>query len=250
MMLDLQGRSAVVSGAGRGIGRAFAMQAAREGMRVHAWDLEVGDLAGLDTAIVPRCVDVRDANEVGLAAAGIEADGEDVALLFCNAGILRPGRSWEIGAEAWLDTLAVNVLGATNMLGAFMPMLCRQARRSHIVMTGSQAGFVARAGNAAYSASKHALWALAEALKLELDEAAAPIGVSLLAPGPVRTSLAEAAAGAPMHRLLQEIGITAQSVAEETFAAINDNRFWVFTHQDFKSDLRARVARLMAEEAP
>ncbi|WP_162806801.1 SDR family NAD(P)-dependent oxidoreductase [Sphingosinicella terrae] len=250
MKLDLEGRSAVVSGAGRGIGRALALHAARLGMRVHAWDVDVDGLMGLDSAIMPRRIDVSDADEVGRAAAGIQAGGEDVALLFCNAGILRPGRSWEIGAEAWRETLAVNVLGAANMIGALVPTLCRQARRSHIVITGSQAGFVARAGNAAYSGSKHALWALAEALKLELDEVAVPIGVSLLAPGPVRTTLAEAAAGAPMHQLLQEIGMPAHQVAEETFAAIRENRFWVFTHQDFKTDLQARVTRLIAEEAP
>jgi short-subunit dehydrogenase len=251
MTIQLAGRAAIISGAGRGIGRALAERALAEGMRVHGWDVDADALDTLDPAIATTQLDVGDADAVMRAAAHVREEGLGIALVCANAGMLRVGRSWEIDPADWARLMRVNVGGVANMLAAFIPAMIEQDAPAHVLLTGSQSAFVARPGNAAYSASKHAVWGLAEALKLELDEAGGQVGVSLLAPGPVRTSLADVpGAGGVFHDALQRIGISADAVADAAFAAIRARRFWVFTHQDFKPDLAARIARLIAEEPP
>lgn len=251
MAVELAGRAAVISGAGRGIGRALAQRAVTEGMKVHAWDRDSELLAGFGPDVSTAVVDVCDAEAVRVAAEAVRRHHPDIALLFANAGVLQAGRSWEIAPADWQRLFAVNVGGVANMLAAFVPGLLDQPAASHVVLTGSQSSFVARPGNAAYASSKHAIWCLAEALKLELDEAGSRIGVSLLAPGPVRTSLADGGgAMAPLHEALQRIGLAPDDVAELVFAAIREGRFWIFTHDGFKSELEARVARIVAEQPP
>lgn len=249
MTIKLEGRAAIITGAGRGIGRALAEKALDAGMIVHAWDRDPIDTTGLPDRFRPRMIDVRDAAAVADAAKAVFDDGVPVTIVCANAGILRAGRAWEVSPEDWRQVMEINILGVAAMITACVPRMIGQSERSHILLTASQSSFVARPGNTVYSSSKHAVWGIAESLRIELDEAKAPVGVSMLAPGPVRTDLVKGMGGA-FETALRDIGMPPENVATACFDAIAADRFWVITHDDFKPLMQQRIDRLMAGQNP
>ncbi|HEX6205387.1 MAG TPA: SDR family oxidoreductase [Solirubrobacterales bacterium] len=154
-------RTAVVTGAGSGLGRAIAIELAGRGYRVHVTDVDAGAAdrvaAELGGEARGSALDVR--NEVacrGLA----DSIGRTASLDLWvnNAGIFFPGPPWEQSAEARQLMLDVNATGLMNgTIAALGPM--RAAGRGHVVNVVSLAGLVAAPGEVAYSASKHAAMA-------------------------------------------------------------------------------------------
>ena len=233
--LDLKGRTAVVTGAGDGIGRALALKAAAEGMALALCDVDADRLAqtaamAQGAAVASAVLDVRDAPALQRFAA---ATPGSIALMFANAGLLRPGPVLSQPAAEIQLMLEVNVMGVVNALQAFLPRMTAQTQPSRAVITGSQASFVLFANNGAYCATKHALLALAESLAQEL--AATPVGVSLLAPGAVATAIhgeatsPNAAAAMP-----------AEAAAAIAFAGARRGDFLISTHADLATRLAVR----------
>ena len=176
-------RTAVVTGASSGIGAATALRLASDGWRVVAAARRLdrlGELAAGVPGIVPCFLDVTDPRSVeALADAAPEVD-----LLVANAGgafDLAPLAEADI--QTWARTYDVNVLGSVRTVQALLPAL--RASRGQVVLTGSTAGRWAYEGGGGYTASKHALVALRETLRLELAESG--VRVSEVAPGMVRT---------------------------------------------------------------
>jgi NAD(P)-dependent dehydrogenase (short-subunit alcohol dehydrogenase family) len=159
MVADM--RTAVVTGAGSGLGRAIAIELAGRGYRVHVTDVDAGAAdrvaAELGGEARGSALDVR--NEVacrGLA----DSIGRTASLDLWvnNAGVFFPGPPWEQSAEERQLMLDVNATGLMNgTIAALGPM--RAAGRGHIVNVVSLAGLVAAPGEVAYSASKHAAMA-------------------------------------------------------------------------------------------
>lgn len=154
-------RTAVVTGAGSGLGRAIAAELLDRGYRVHVTDVDAGaaDRVADELGEGARgsALDVRD--EVacrGLADSIGRTDSLD--LWVNNAGVFFSGPPWEQGAERRQTMLDVNVTGLMNgTVAALGPM--RAAGRGHVVNVVSLAGIVAAPGEVAYSASKHAAMA-------------------------------------------------------------------------------------------
>lgn len=154
-------RTAVVTGAGSGLGRAIAIELAGRGYRVHVTDVDAGAAdrvaAELGGEARGSALDVR--NEVacrGLA----DSIGRTASLDLWvnNAGVFFPGPPWEQSAEERQLMLDVNATGLMNgTIAALGPM--RAAGRGHVVNVVSLAGLVAAPGEVAYSASKHAAMA-------------------------------------------------------------------------------------------
>jgi len=154
-------RTAVVTGAGSGLGRAIAAELVQRGYRVHVTDVDAGAAdqvaAELGGEARGSALDVRDEAACRGLADSIGRTGS-LDLWVNNAGVFFPGPPWEQSAELRQTMLDVNVTGLMNgTIAALGPM--RATGRGHVVNVVSLAGLVAAPGEVAYSASKHAAMA-------------------------------------------------------------------------------------------
>jgi NAD(P)-dependent dehydrogenase (short-subunit alcohol dehydrogenase family) len=196
MLRELDGKVAVITGGGSGIGASLAEACAAEGMRVVVADVN-GDRAEAVASELPRdmaaahAVDVSDADQVQeLADFAFDTFGA-VHLLCNNAGVSPVGRVWDYSDEDFRWLVGVNLFGVANGLRSFVPRMIEQDE-GHIVNTGSGASFVSTPRLGPYCATKHAIVGLSEALRYELEGTG--IGVSVLVPAGVNTNIADSGA--------------------------------------------------------
>ncbi len=192
--VDGNQRHLLVTGASTGIGAACALHMATCGWRVFAGvrRKEDGDaLAAETTRIIPITLDVTCAEHIAAAVAQVRDHVGDAGLhgVFNNAGIAVGGPLEHLPAERIMQQFEVNVFGAVSVTQAFLPLL-RQAR-GRVVFTSSNSGFWCEPFLSVYGASKHALEAIGDALRIELR----PWGmhVVLIEPGMVKTPIWEKA---------------------------------------------------------
>jgi NAD(P)-dependent dehydrogenase (short-subunit alcohol dehydrogenase family) len=176
-------RSVVVTGASSGIGLACALRLARAGWRVYGGVRTDADASALrEQGIEPVALDVTEAAQIAAAAeaVGLELDG-----LVDNAGIAIAAPLELVPLDELRRQLEVNVVGQVAVLQAFLPALRRTQGR--VVLMGSIGGRSALPFLGPYAASKHALEAFADVLRIEL----APwgIAVSIVEPASVRTAI-------------------------------------------------------------
>ena len=261
VMLSLAGRTAVITGAASGIGRAMARRFSAEGMAVVAADVDADALDELaadpswpsPVRVVPT--DVSDPSSVEALADLVFGEFGEVGVLCNNAGVGPMGTIWEVGVPEWEWVLGVNLWGVINGVRSFIPRMLESGREGHVVNTASMAGLIAgremtRWRLGAYAASKHAVVAISHTLYAELRTAGAPIGVSLLCPAAVNTRIWDTERLRPSYpegfqpsqssseeaerlqaqlRTGLELGSTPAEVAEMVLEAVVDNRFYVFT---------------------
>lgn len=263
------GKVAVVTGAASGIGFALADRFASGGMDVVLGDVDENGLTsacerirahGVDAAAV--LTDVSDETSLGeLADTAYDRFGA-VHVLCNNAGVGSLADPWFGPISAWHWVLGVNLWGVVHGIRTFLPRMLAQAE-GHIVNTASMAGLHPSA-SPIYDASKHAVVALSEDLYRMLRQMQAPIGVSVLCPGWVRTNILAAernwpaSLGTPpdhavvadvvlphVQRALDE-GTNPAVVADLVANAVMADRFWVLPHPDFV-DLAVRRWHSIAE---
>jgi NADP-dependent 3-hydroxy acid dehydrogenase YdfG len=187
----LEGRSALVTGASRGIGAAVARGLARHGARVALLARGEDALRALadeigGEALAVTC-DVRDARSTERAVAKLtESLGGGPDIVVNNAGAFLIAPADETSVADFRETLEVNLTAPFALVRAFLPRM-RERGRGHIVTLGSIADRSVFPGNAAYAASKHGLRALHEVLRAELRGTG--VRSSLVSPGPVDTAL-------------------------------------------------------------
>jgi NAD(P)-dependent dehydrogenase (short-subunit alcohol dehydrogenase family) len=180
----------VVTGASSGIGRATALRLARDGYHVYATIRRESDGAELARAaagkITPLLMDVRSPEQIAEAARSVDghlADrGLDVLVNNAGYGVFAPLES--VSMDAFREQLDVNVSAQLAVTQAFLPMLRRA--RGRIVMIGSVAGRITMPFAGPQAASKRAIVALADALRLELS--AWQLKVILVEPASIRTA--------------------------------------------------------------
>ena len=203
-MQDLAGKIAVVTGGGSGIGRGIALAAAAEGMHVVLADIEQGPAADVAREVSASEVEtlavqanVADPDSVKALADQVFDRFGSVHLLCNNAGVFTLGDLADASQDDWRWVMDVNVMGVVNGLQAFLPRMRAQDGESHIVNTGSLAGLMAPRGLpiGVYTASKYAVVAISETLRMELE--ADQVGVSVLCPGGVQTRIWEAERNRP-----------------------------------------------------
>lgn len=237
-----RGADAVVTGAGSGIGRAFAVEIARRGGRVVCSDID--EVAAKETAeqIGDRALgwhcDVADADAVAaLADAAEEWLGNPVDLVVNNAGIGAGGAViGETPLELWHRTLDVNLWGVIHGCHVFAPRL-RAAGRGGIVNVASAAGFAAAPRMSAYNVSKAAVLALSETLAAEL--AGTGVGVTVLCPTFVKTNIVnpetiDAGAARLAETAMKWTGVSADSVARSALDALDRGQLHVVPQLDSK----------------
>ncbi len=195
-MDELAGRTAVITGAGSGMGKAFALRFAAEGMAIVAADIQpdalaatVAELTATGHQVAGIATDVADPDSVQqLADAAYERFGA-VHLLCNNAGVegYLDGPIWAATPKDWEWTVGVNFWSVVHGIRAFVPRMLAGGEPGHVVNTCSMTSVVS-AGNM-YAITKHAVLALTEVLALDLARRDAPIGVTALCPGIIATNL-------------------------------------------------------------
>jgi NAD(P)-dependent dehydrogenase (short-subunit alcohol dehydrogenase family) len=272
------GKIAVITGAASGIGRAVALRAAAEGMKIVLADIEerplyetARTLSGAGTDVIAVVTDVSDASSVeALRDRALDRFG-GVHLVHNNAGVAAGGPLWTVSESDWRWILGVNLWGVIHGIRAFVPLLSSQGE-GHVVNTASAAGLVSPPFMGPYNAAKHAVVTISETLYRDLRLTGSNVGVSVLCPGLVRTNIADsernrppwahAAAGSqrsPSALQLQlqtavrrqlAAGIDPASVAETVLDAVRTNRFYVLTHPEWKIAVETRMHDILAGRAP
>ena len=275
-MDHFKGNTAVITGAASGIGLALARRAAAEGMNLVLADIDSDalDKAAATLRVEPGClltrrVDVRNASEIkSLADAAYERFGA-VHLLCNNAGVAVNRVILELTIRDWEWVLGVNLWSVIHGIGAFLPRMQAAGVPAHIVNTASVAGLLSTPGLAAYNVSKHGVVTLSETLYHELELSQSPVGVSVLCPSWVPTGIAQSARnrpaefgdaqppGALSEALAQGIGkalasahLTADDMADATFDAVRDGRFYVIPHLDTKAAISLRMNDILETRNP
>ena len=177
----LDGKLALITGGGSGIGEGIARAMAQHGARVLIADVNETGAARVAGAIggVPYALNVADRAAVDALAASVLKDHGPLSILVNNAGIIRRAKVDAPETRAlWDATMAVNLDGPYNMVTAFRVQLIET--RGSVINIGSIQSFVALPNSAAYTASKHAIRGLTKALAIELS----PLGVRVNAIGP------------------------------------------------------------------
>jgi NADP-dependent 3-hydroxy acid dehydrogenase YdfG len=195
--LPLAGRSAVITGASSGIGRASAILLAARGARVAvlarrktALDELVAEIAAAGGQALAIEVDVTDQASVEAAAAAVAAAHGRTDLLFNNAGVMLPGAIEERKLAEWEQQINLNVTGAMRVIHAFVPQLIQAAAEGatvDLINTSSIAGQYIYPYFAVYSATKAYVSHLTRHLRTELGPK--NIRVSMIEPGIVATEL-------------------------------------------------------------
>ena len=252
MIADLRGRVAVVTGAAGGIGFALCERFTAEGMRVVMADVDQARLEAAaeqldgDVELVPT--DAARREDVDrLARRAIERFGA-VHVLCSNAGVTRPGAAWELTHEQWQWVVGVNLWGVIHGIRAFVPGMIERGEPAHVVHTASVGGLVAFPQLAAYSATKAAVVGLSESLAHDLRAVGAPVGVSVLCPGPVATDfrahsreLQPGTEEQPLPEVIAEVDWVAPAdVAARVVDAIVHDRFWILTHPAYNEAIERR----------
>ena len=187
---SLEGRVAYITGAARGQGRAHAVRLAAEGADIIAIDIcgpisdtvtypmptseDLAETVRLVEAtgrkVLAREVDIRDlAAQQQVVADGIEQFGR-LDIVVANAGILSWGRMFEMSEEQWDTVIDVNLNGTWRTMRAAVPAMIEAGNGGSIIIVSSSAGTKATPGNGHYSASKHGLVAITNALAIEVGE--------------------------------------------------------------------------------
>ncbi|WP_030799336.1 SDR family NAD(P)-dependent oxidoreductase [Streptomyces sp. NRRL S-337] len=280
------GQVAVVTGAASGIGLALARRFAAEGLKVVLADVEEAPLRAAADAltadgaeVLARTVDVGVRDEVQALADAAYATFGAVHVLCNNAGVGSgaEGRMWEHEVNDWKWAFAVNVWGVFHGIQAFVPRMLAGGAPGHVVNTSSTDGGIAPLPTASvYAVTKAAVVTMTESLHAHLRAEGAPVGASVLFPGPhmLRTGLWESHRNRParyakqqprrtpyrslgqweaaMKEAGQEIAFTpVEEVAGTVVDGIRADRFWMLPpgeHTD--RQIRARARSMLERSAP
>lgn len=234
------GKTAIVTGAGSGIGRELALQLAEKGCRLAITDISEKRIQAVAEEVKKlnaRCsyyiVDHSEPGSTRGFAADFFKDFSHVDILCLNAGVGVGGPALETTIEDWEWVMSVNVHGNVYMLDSFLKPMTERMSGS-ILFTASGAGLIGIPGMSAYCSSKFAVVGMAESLRAELKEY--NIGVSTLCPGLVKTNILNDArlntgngdesnheARSIINAFYDEYGSTADRVAADGLKAVEKN---------------------------
>ena len=260
-MQEIEGRVAVVTGAGSGIGRGIARALAKAGAAVVVTDVEAEaadrvakELRKQGARALARGVDVGERGALEELRETVLSELGAVHILCNNAGVFCGGPVLDMADSDWNWSLSVNLMGVVHGSQTFAPLMAQQGE-GHIVNTASVGGFIAGPGMGIYCTTKFAVVGFTEALRQELAETG--VGVTTLCPGPIRTRLAESdrlrpeahrggkATSAPLWPMIEE-GMEPDEVGGLVVRGIETNAEYVFTHDAFRELFDAKFARVRA----
>jgi NAD(P)-dependent dehydrogenase (short-subunit alcohol dehydrogenase family) len=283
-MKIIQGRTAVITGAGSGFGLELSRIAAREGMNLVMADVQQD---ALDRAVEEiRAIVTSGAQVLGFRldvakAAEVESMGEAVRerfgaphLVFNNAGVGAGGLIWEHTLKDWEWVVGVNLMGVAHGVRVFTPMMLEAAKadpsyEGHIVNTASMAGLVNAPNMGVYNVTKHAVVALSETLYQDLRLVTDQIGASVLCPffvttgihdsqrnrpaemqQQVRPTKSQLIAKAMVDKAVTSGKVTAPQVAQFVMDAVKEGRFYIYSHPKSLASVQTRLDDIMLGRNP
>jgi NAD(P)-dependent dehydrogenase (short-subunit alcohol dehydrogenase family) len=256
-MKDFAGRTAFVTGGANGIGIGLVSALLKQGCNVAIADIRSESIeAALKSLGDPRVmgvqVDVSARDAMAQAADQVEAKFGPVSLLFNNAGINLFQTIEESSYDDWDWVMGVNLYGPINGVMTFVPRMIAAGKGGYIVNTASMAGFLSAGKPGIYNTTKFAVRGMSESLRASL--APHGIGVSLLCPGLVKSYIYASddirpedlkASAKPVDienvkRLaeIHEFGMEPDVIAARVLDAMLEDRFYIFSHPEFKDELR------------
>ena len=219
LMGQLDSQVAVVTGAGRGIGRAIALKFAAEGANVVCVSRtaensqKVADeVRALGRQSWALAVDVADSKAVAAAGEKILTEAGRVDILVNNAGVTKDGLLMRMSEEDWDAVINTNLRGAFAFTKAFTRSLLKQ-RSGRIINVASIIGLIGNAGQANYAASKAALIGFTKSVAREFGSRG--ITVNALAPGFIETDMTAVLSEAVRQQLLEKIPLASFGQAED-----------------------------------
>jgi 3-oxoacyl-[acyl-carrier protein] reductase len=217
----MQTRTALVTGASRGIGRACALALARSGARVVLAARSVEKLREVAAEIQGECyvleLDVASAPSIQTAFSKASAEFGRIDILVNNAGITRDGLAVRMKKDQWDEVLAANLTGAFLAIQQVLPAMMRE-RWGRIINISSVVGESGNAGQANYVASKAGLLGLTKSLAQEM--ASRNITVNAVAPGMIDTDMTSVLPAAVKEKILAQIPLKRLGSPEEVAAAV------------------------------
>lgn len=193
----LQGKTALITGAARGIGKAIALKFASEGADIAFTDLKIDEngkatedeIAALGVKCKGYASNAADFEETAKVVAEVHKDFGSIDILVNNAGITKDGLMLRMTEQQWDAVIAVNLKSAFNFIHACVPIMMRQ-RHGSIINMASVVGVHGNAGQSNYAASKAGLIALAKSIAQEMGSRG--IRANAIAPGFIETAMTAA----------------------------------------------------------
>jgi 3-oxoacyl-[acyl-carrier protein] reductase len=223
-MTMLQGKLALVTGASRGIGRAIALELARQGAAVVGTATTDEGAAGIGQALAQtgakgagRALNVRDAAQTDALVADLQKELGDISILVNNAGITRDNLALRMKDAEWDDVLDTNLKAVFRLSRAVMRGMMK-ARWGRIVNITSVVGASGNAGQANYAAAKAGVVGLTKSLARELGSRG--ITVNCVAPGFIDTDMTRALSEAQRSALLTQIPLGRLGETADIAAAV------------------------------
>jgi NAD(P)-dependent dehydrogenase (short-subunit alcohol dehydrogenase family) len=265
-MKDFAGRTAFVTGGANGIGIGVVRALLAEGCNVAIADVRAESieraLKSLEgKPVMGVQVDVSSRQDLARAADEVEAKFGPVSLLFNNAGVNLFQTIEESSYDDWDWIMGVNLQGPINGVMTFVPRMIAAGKGGYIVNTASMAAFLAAGVPGIYNTTKFAVRGMSESLRASL--APHGIGVSVLCPGLVKSYIYASddirpqrlkAGAKPVNQELvkrlasvHEFGMEPDVIAARVLDALRENRFHIFTHPEFRDEIRGLLDEILED---
>jgi NAD(P)-dependent dehydrogenase (short-subunit alcohol dehydrogenase family) len=260
-MKDLEGKIAVITGAGNGFGAEFAKTAARRGMKMVLADIDGADLdrtlktvEGMGADASGVCADLSLYDGIReMTRTAMDKFGR-IDLLINNAGIGFGGLIWEMPLRDWQWMLEINYYAQIRAMHEIIPIMLKQGSPAHVVNVASIAGLIVVNNMYSYHSTKHAVVVASESTQLDLQGADANVRLSVFCPGFVQTDLHNyerhrpprfQAPDDPYYQseayknrqasVAKSItgGFPIDPYGELVFKAIEDNQFYIVPHEAY-----------------
>lgn len=280
MITDFKGKTAVLTGAGSGLGLECARIGARLGMNLvlvdvqqDALDLACTELEAAGAEVLAFRLDVSNAHDMqAMSEAVFERFGAP-NFVFNNAGVGSGGLIWENSVKDWEWVLGVNLWGVIHGVRLFTPMMLAAAGQDpawqgHIVNTASMAGLLNAPNMGVYNVSKHAVVSFSETLYQDLQLVTGQIGASVLCPYFVATGISHSERNRPAGMADEKptpsqlislamtgkaVGsgkVTAADVAQKVFDALAGDQFYIFSHPKALGNVQSRMECILQQISP
>lgn len=267
---DLTDRTVMITGGARGLGLGIARAAAQHGARVALLDISEEALtearASLpeDVAVGTYVVDVTDRAVMAETVGRVEAELGPIHVLFNNAGVIDSVSPSRMRGEVWDWVIDVNLNGVYNGLQAVVPGMIARGEGGFIVNTSSMAGMAGTGSGFAYHASKAAVVALSESLRVELEHHG--ISVSVVCPGAIATDIVNntrhlrpvdaephtkrvSAILDAAHQALRTQGVDSSEAGRRVIEGVLAKRLYLFTDGAWAPVIEARTAQILSDLA-
>ena len=280
-MKDFKGKTAVITGAGSGLGLEVARSAAKRGMNLVLCDVQADTLAAAEQELSEAGVELLTQKLDVASAEQVEALGRAVFerfgaphFVFNNAGVGAGGMIWEHSLKDWEWVIGVNLMGVAHGIRVFVPIMLEAAKadpswEGQVVNTASMAGLLNAPNMGVYNVTKHAVVSLSETLYQDLSLVTDQVKASVLCPYFVPTGIHQSHRNRPKDALnaqrptrsqmvAQAMStkavtggkVSASDVAEKVFAALAAGDFYIFSHPEVLSGVRTRMEDILQAKNP